>query len=139
MPFVCTQSKHKYPDRLLPAFYKAKETIMSRPYLVKASSPTATYRAGTFEANSPEDACELARDRYARSGLGRAMGDADAFRYFVAGEGQHREPWQPVEYPRADPSQQLARAATARPHRSPTQTAGGACAGVRCQGAASSC
>ncbi len=48
-----------------------------------ASSMTATYSAGRFVSNSPSEACNLAREEYKNSSLGRAMKDAGAFRFYI--------------------------------------------------------
>lgn len=57
---------------------------MARQYRIRASSLTATYNAGTFTANSPQEACRMARDEYRDSPLGRQMRDVGAFRFYVS-------------------------------------------------------
>lgn len=64
---------------------------MSREYKVRASNLTATYNAGRFVADSPEQACEMARDDYAQSPLGRQMKDARAFKFFTVSKFPHEE------------------------------------------------
>lgn len=56
---------------------------MSKLYRVKASSMVATYTAGTFVADSPAEACEMARDHYRDSDLGRTLKDVGAFRFYA--------------------------------------------------------
>lgn len=50
---------------------------------VRASSMTATYDAGSFVSDTDQEACELARERYANSPLGRQLKDAWGYRYYV--------------------------------------------------------
>lgn len=50
---------------------------------VGASTMVGTYNAGAFVTDTDAEACELARERYANSELGRAMKDAYAFTYYV--------------------------------------------------------
>lgn len=64
---------------------------MSREYKVRASSMTASYNAGRFIANSPGEACEMARAEYARSSLGRGLKDAGAFRFYTVDKFPHEE------------------------------------------------
>jgi hypothetical protein len=52
-------------------------------YRVKASSMTATYTAGVYAANSPQEACEQAQEEYRRSDLGRTLRDVGAFRFYA--------------------------------------------------------
>ena len=54
-----------------------------KTYKVKASNFSASYNAGTFQDESPEEACEMAREAYRNSTLGRAMKDVNAFRFYV--------------------------------------------------------
>lgn len=61
-----------------------------RQYLVKASNLHATYTAGRFVADSPQDAIEQARDEYRRSPLGRSLNDIGGFRFWISTE-EHRE------------------------------------------------
>jgi hypothetical protein len=51
----------------------------------------ATYNAGRFVANSPEEACEMAREDYRRSSLGRSLKDAGAFRFFTVDKFDYEE------------------------------------------------
>jgi hypothetical protein len=44
-------------------------------YKIQASSLTATYSAGTFTADSSNEACEMAKKDYMNSPLGRALKD----------------------------------------------------------------
>ena len=57
---------------------------MAREHHVRASSLSATYNAGRFVADSPQEAIEMAREQYQRSPLGRQMNDVRAFRFYVA-------------------------------------------------------
>jgi hypothetical protein len=61
----------------------ARETGM-RTYTVMATGLGGTYTAGTYQAESAEDACEAARSDYAASQAGREMRDVGAFRFWVA-------------------------------------------------------
>jgi hypothetical protein len=56
---------------------------MAREYKVMASNNLAIYTAGTFYAESAEEAIEMAKRDYARSYGGRFMGDDRDFRYYV--------------------------------------------------------
>lgn len=62
-----------------------------REYLVKASNFNATYTAGRFVADSPQDAIDQARDSYRRSPLGRSLNDVGGFRFYVATDDPERE------------------------------------------------
>lgn len=62
-----------------------------REYKVRASNMSATYNAGRFIAESPAEACEMARASYANSSLGRTMRDVGAFRFFVVDRFPHEE------------------------------------------------
>lgn len=57
------------------------------PRKVRASSMSATYNAGVYCTESDAEAIEQAREHYADSPLGRALRDAGAFRFYVAGRG----------------------------------------------------
>lgn len=54
-----------------------------REFIIGASSLHATYSAGRFVAASRQDAIRQAREAYARSSLGRQLGDVNAFRFYV--------------------------------------------------------
>lgn len=58
---------------------------MTRLYEIGASNLHGTYNAGRFVAETPEEAIEQARERYRLSGLGRALKDVAAFRFYVKG------------------------------------------------------
>lgn len=60
-----------------------------REYKVMASSLSATYSAGKWCADSPEEACEMARENYANSGLGRACRDVGAFHFYTVSRFPH--------------------------------------------------
>lgn len=60
-----------------------------REYKVRASSFSASYNAGRFIAESPEAACELAKQEYMRSALGRQLKDVGAFRFYVVMKFPH--------------------------------------------------
>lgn len=64
---------------------------MSREYKVCASSMTATFSAGRFVAETPKQACDMARDNYAQSLTGRALKDARAFRFYTVSRFPHEE------------------------------------------------
>lgn len=64
---------------------------MAREYRVQASSLTATYNAGRFVAESPEQACRMAREEYGRSATGRMLKDAGAFRFYTVDRFTHEE------------------------------------------------
>ena len=55
-------------------------------YHVSASSLTATYSAGKFIAESPEEAKQKAKDRYRNSSLGRTLKDVGAFHFYITKE-----------------------------------------------------
>ena len=57
-----------------------------REYKVMCSSMTATYSAGRFIAPTPEAACEMAREAYAKSVLGRSLRDVGAFRFYTVSQ-----------------------------------------------------
>ena len=57
-----------------------------REYTVKASSMTGTYTAGKFCADSKQEACEMAREEYRNSSLGRTLKDVGAFRFYTLSE-----------------------------------------------------
>lgn len=52
-----------------------------------ASNFYATYTAGTYVAQSPAEAVEMAKDDYRNSSSGRALKDVGAFRFYVAKGG----------------------------------------------------
>ena len=54
-----------------------------KEYKVMGSTMTATFTAGRYVAYSPSEACNMARENYRDSSLGRAMKDAGAFRFYV--------------------------------------------------------
>jgi len=54
-----------------------------KEYKVMASSMDATYSAGRFCADTPEQAIEMARDGYRCSPLGRRMNDVGAYRFYT--------------------------------------------------------
>ena len=54
-----------------------------REYKVMCSSMIATYSAGRYIASSPEEACEMAREEYRNSSLGRQLKDVGAFRFYT--------------------------------------------------------
>lgn len=60
-----------------------------REYKVMASSMTATYTAGRWCAESPQQACEMARRDYQNSRLGMALKDAGGFRFYVVDKFPH--------------------------------------------------
>lgn len=62
---------------------------MSREYKVRASSLSATYNAGRFIAESPAEACEMARRDYANSPTGRALKDSRSFRFYTVDQFPH--------------------------------------------------
>ena len=64
---------------------------MKHVYTVKASSLTATYTAGRYQADSKADAIEQARNAYRDSPTGRALGDCGAFRFYVASDTEESE------------------------------------------------
>lgn len=55
-----------------------------REYIVQCSNMRATYTAGTYVADSPEEAKRLAREDYRKSAIGRALSDVGAFRFWVS-------------------------------------------------------
>ena len=57
-----------------------------KEYKVMCSSMTATYSAGRFVASSANEACEMARDEYSNSSLGRTLKDAGAFRFYTVSQ-----------------------------------------------------
>lgn len=58
-----------------------------RPYLVKCSNTSATYTAGTYVAESAQDAMEMAREAYRVSPVGRRFQDTGAFRFWISTDG----------------------------------------------------
>jgi hypothetical protein len=60
-----------------------------REYKVMASNMSATYSAGRFIASSAKEACQMAREKYASSSLGRALKDAGAFRFYTVSKFPH--------------------------------------------------
>ena len=54
-----------------------------RVYKMGASSMSGTYTAGTFVAESEDEAQEKAREAYRNSPLGRGLKNAGAFRFYV--------------------------------------------------------
>lgn len=54
---------------------------------VKASNFHGTYNAGVFDTDSDAEAIDQAREEYGRSGLGRTLKDAGAFRFYVVARG----------------------------------------------------
>jgi 1,2-phenylacetyl-CoA epoxidase PaaB subunit len=70
---------------------KLSSNTPQREYKVRASSMTATYNAGRFVASSAAEACQMARDDYARSSLGRSMNDVRAFRFYTVDKFPHEE------------------------------------------------
>jgi hypothetical protein len=65
----------------------------ARRFKVSASSPWGTYTAGVFEAESPADAVEMARESYRRSTLGRELKDVGAFRFYVTASAPIGKPF----------------------------------------------
>ena len=57
--------------------------MSTREYKVMCSSMTATYSAGRFVASSSQEACQMAREEYAKSDLGMALKDVGAFRFYT--------------------------------------------------------
>jgi hypothetical protein len=57
-----------------------------REYLIKASNMSATYTAGRYCANSPQEACAMAREDYRNSAMGRQFKDTAAFRFWVSSD-----------------------------------------------------
>jgi hypothetical protein len=60
-----------------------------REYKVMCANMHATYSAGRFIASSPEEACQMAREEYANSSLGRDLKDAGAFRFYTVSKFPH--------------------------------------------------
>lgn len=56
---------------------------MFKEYRVKASHIGGTYNAGKFIAETPQEACEMAREKYRRSDLGRTLKDVNSFHFYV--------------------------------------------------------
>jgi hypothetical protein len=56
---------------------------MSKLWRVKAANMSATYTAGVYLADTAAEACELARDNYRDSALGRTLKDTGAFRFWA--------------------------------------------------------
>ena len=54
-----------------------------REFKVCASSMSATYNAGRYIAESAEEACDMAREKYRNSSLGRMARDVMAFRFYT--------------------------------------------------------
>lgn len=59
---------------------------MAKEFKVMASSMYATYIAGRFVADSAKEACEMAAQDYRQSPTGRALKDADGFRFYTVSE-----------------------------------------------------
>ena len=57
-----------------------------RSFTVMASNANATYTAGDFCAETAAEACELARESYARSNANRELKDVGSFRFFTVSE-----------------------------------------------------
>ena len=62
-----------------------------REYKVRASNMSATYNAGRFMAHSSKEACEMARNEYAESSLGRMCKDVGAFHFYTVDKFPHEE------------------------------------------------
>lgn len=56
---------------------------MAKLYYVGCSNFHATYNAGSYVADSPAEAIEMARQDYRDSPAGRMMGDVGAFRFWI--------------------------------------------------------
>ena len=57
-----------------------------KEYKIMCSSMSATYSAGSFIASSQEEACQMARDEYRNSSLGRSLNDVGAFRFYTVSQ-----------------------------------------------------
>jgi len=62
-----------------------------RQYKVMASHIGGTYSAGTFCANSPQEACQQARENYAKSDLGRTLKDVRSFTFYTVDKFPYEE------------------------------------------------
>lgn len=60
-----------------------------KEYKVMCSNMSATYSAGHFIADSAAEACDMAREAYRKSDLGRALKDAGAFRFYTVDKFPH--------------------------------------------------
>lgn len=56
---------------------------MMEEFWVQASSLSATHNAGKYFADSPQEACDMARRDYADSPAGRNMGDVGAYWFYT--------------------------------------------------------
>ena len=54
-----------------------------KEYRVMCSSMSATYSAGRYVANTAEEACQMAREEYQNSSLGKQLKDVGAFRFYT--------------------------------------------------------
>lgn len=57
-----------------------------KEYKVMCSSMFATYSTGRFVASSAEEACQMARDNYRNSSVGRSLNDVGAFRFYTVSQ-----------------------------------------------------
>lgn len=57
-----------------------------KQFHVKASNLHATYDAGTFVAETREQAIEAARESYRNSAAGRELKDVGSFRFYTVTE-----------------------------------------------------
>lgn len=64
---------------------------MAREFKVRASSLRATYNAGRFVAENAMQACDMAKQDYARSALGRELKDVGAFRFYTVDKFPHED------------------------------------------------
>jgi hypothetical protein len=64
---------------------------MAREFKVMCSNTFGTYTAGKHIADTAEQACDMARDAYRNSSLGRHMNDVGAFRFFTVNKFPHEE------------------------------------------------
>lgn len=62
-----------------------------KEYKIMASNFSATYSAGRYCAETPQQAIEQARQDYARSPLGRTMRDVNGFRFYVVDKFPHED------------------------------------------------
>ena len=67
------------------------EVAEMKEYKIMASSMTGTYTAGRHIANSPAEACEMARIAYRDSSLGRCLKDAGAYHFYVVQKFPYEE------------------------------------------------
>ncbi len=56
---------------------------MTDEYKVRAASGRLAYNMGKWLAASAEEACDMAREYYRRSALGRELDDEDTFKFYV--------------------------------------------------------